>query len=359
MSPPAPVRALIFDDSAASRSAIEEMLSSDPEVRVVATAQDGEEGLAKVFAERPDVITLDLEMPRLDGFGFLRILMSRRPTPVLVLSSQGMRQSVLRALELGALDFIPKPSSDNPAALRSMRDELCAKVKLVRQMGAGAVEPRRAPAVLGRPSRSGGDAPARRIEPAALRVVALGASTGGPAAISALLSVLERDPGTALLVNQHMPPRFTTTFAERLHRLGSYEVREAKDGDGLEGGVALVAPGGSTLSLEAEGSRLLARIAPPGPRDRFVPSIDHLFESVARTCGARALGVVLSGMAGDVAHGVRAIKAAGGRIVVQSPETAIFAGMPEEAIATGAADRVVPLAEMAEVIARFSREGSV
>jgi two-component system chemotaxis response regulator CheB len=352
-----PVRVVIIDDSAFGRQALGRTLAADPAIQVVGRASDGDEGLKQVLLTQPDVVTLDLEMPRMDGFTFLRLLMAQRPTPVLVISSYGAQQNVFRALELGALDFIVKPGRLTEH-LADLQAELIRKIKLVRAAhlppSAPAQPPTAVPAAP--PARAFATAvPPTAATPALGRLVAIGASTGGPPALVRVLASFGGLLPAPILIAQHMPPRFTGPFAERLGRATGLAVREAQPGLPIVPGEVLVAPGTGSLVVgrRADGA-LEAQIEPPGPDGRFVPSIDRLFASAARACGPGVLAVVLTGMGGDGAKGVRAVKAAGGRVVAEADETAVIFGMPGEAIATGAVDEILPLPRVGEAIARFA-----
>ncbi len=358
-----PIRVLVIDDSAYNRQTITSILEQNPDVQVVGRAVDGEEGLRQAFQLQPDVITLDLEMPKMDGFSFLRILMSKRATPVIVISGYATRENVFKALELGALDFVAKPSRAITPELKAIRDELLAKVKLVTQLRMVNLTDRAA-----RTQSQGtmsGTFPAipearpptipRRDGPAPPRLVALGASTGGPPAIHQIMGALDPSLAIGIVITQHMPTKFTRAFAERLDRTTQWRVREAEQGDVITSGTALVAPGSSSLTVRREGMQLKVDLVPPTPDDRFVPSVDRMLESVARAMGPDALAVILTGMGGDGGRGVRAIKGAGGRVIAESPESAVIAGMPQEAIATGSVDEVLAMGQVGDAITRFAR----
>jgi two-component system chemotaxis response regulator CheB len=361
------IRVVVVDDSAFNRQTISHMLEATGEIDVVGRAADGQEGLNLVFQLAPDVVTLDLEMPKLDGFGFLRILMSRKPTPVIVISGYATKENVFKALELGALDFVAKPSRQISPALKTISDDLIAKIKLVTQLRMVSLTERaaRAPAPTGTTGKVPIIGPIadqiRREGPAPPKLCAIGASTGGPPAIHQVLSALDPQLPLGIAITQHMPAKFTKAFAERLMRSTPWAVREAEPGDALTAGVALVAPGSHSLILRREGAQIKADLAPPDASDRFVPSVDRMLESVARLAQGPApdniLAVILTGMGGDGGRGVRAIKAAGGIVLAEAPETAVIFGMPEEAIRSGAVDEIVPLGAMAEAIAKFARKG--
>ncbi len=334
---------LVIDDSATNRRALAEIFEATDDVKVCARASDGEEGLRKVAELRPDVITLDLEMPRLDGFGFLRLLMASTPTPVIVISSYAHKTDVFRALELGAFDFIAKPGP-SPAEHQHFRASLLEKVRAVRLIrgsaGRAAAPPSRLPAPAGGEPRL---------------VLAVAASTGGPPAIQQLLDALAGAPSTSVLVCQHMPPRFTQAFAERLDRRGSFRVKEAGDGDLVEAGWVYIAPGGRHLTAHARPGGL--RLATPDAHvaDKYVPGADRLFQSLAAAIGARAVGVVLTGMGSDGAAGTLAVSKAGGTVWAESEETAVIYGMPKEAIATGGVTRVLPLPQLGAALKELAR----
>lgn len=361
----AEIKVLVIDDSAYNRQTITSILEAQPGIRVVARAGDGDEGLKMVFAHQPDVVTLDLEMPKMDGFTFLRILMSRRPTPVLVISSQSRRENVFKALELGALEFIAKPTQKISPELREIDRELVEKVRLIARLRAVAPLPAGPAAAPGSGTAAGAaaatsaanatGAAAAGMPPG--RVVVIGASTGGPAALQRIFPELPADLPAAVLVAQHMPPKFTQAFADRLDRGAPLEVREARNGDLLRTGLALVAPGaGITTVVRGDDGALRISVRPAGADDRFVPSIDRLFESTAEAMGQNVLGVILTGMGGDGAKGVRAVKGKGGISLAESPDTAVISGMPEEAIRTGCVADVLPLAQVARAIDRWARQ---
>ncbi len=344
------IRVLVIDDSAFVRQSLTAILEALPGVRVVARATDGDDGLKQVFAHNPDIITLDLDLPRMDGFTFLRILMSRRPTPVIVISSHARKDNVFRALELGAVDFIAKPSGRAGADLAPLAGVLGDKVRLLARMRMVSLQaPSRAhPEATPAPPAETSPAPGP-LE----RLVVIGASTGGPPALQQILAALDAHLPAAVVIVQHMPPRFTQAFAERLDRASPLEVREARAGDLLRPGLALVAPGAlqTTIHRSPDGAAHVD-VTPPAPGDRFVPSIDRLFESAAATFGAAVVAVVLTGMAGDAARGARAIAERGGVVLAEARETALISGMPDEVIKTGVCHAVLPLGFIAGAILR-------
>jgi two-component system chemotaxis response regulator CheB len=345
------IRVLVIDDSAFSRRTITRMLETSPLVEVVDAARDGEEALRKTFELAPDLITLDLEMPRMDGFTFLRLVMSKRPTPIMVISSRSGDQDVFKALDLGAVDFIAKPAPRATPELETIQQELIRKVHAIRELRIDRVSHRigASPPPLPRPAAAG----------CAPRAVAIGSSTGGPAALMQVFGGFAEPPQSAFFVAQHMPAGFTEGFAQRLDRLTPMRAREARDGDAGEPGLVLVAPGGSHMSLEARGGRVVARVRRGTGEDKYVPSVDQLFQSAAKCYGEGLLAVVLTGMGDDGRRGVRAVHAEGGRVIAESEETAVIFGMPLQAIRTGVVDAVLPLAEVGPaILSGISRDPS-
>ncbi len=342
MSAERPIRVLVIDDSAYSRRAITHILKASPHTEVVGWAEDGEEALRKVVELKPDLLTLDLEMPRMDGFTFLRLVMAKCPTPVIVISGRSGHPDVFKALELGAVDFLAKPPPHATPSLARIEVELLRKVQAVRELRFENLRARiHAPPAAVPRSRGG-----RRLSD----VVVIGASTGGPAALMQVFGAFTEPPPCAFLVAQHMPSEFTRSFAERLERLTPFRAAEARGGEEPGSGTVLVAPGGSHLELQSDGERVRTRVVPKVESDRWAPRIDRLFESAAKTFGARVLGVVLTGMGNDGRQGARAIKAVGGSVIVESERTAVIFGMPQQVIREGVADAILPLDGIASTI---------
>jgi two-component system chemotaxis response regulator CheB len=344
------IKALVVDDSAYNRTVISRMLAADPGIEVVGSATDGVDAISKTLRLQPDVITLDLEMPDMDGFGFLRWLMKERPTPVIVLSSRTDDRSVFRALELGAAEFLAKPEARVSRSIETVEADLLSRVRAVMQLEMGRV--RQTVELLAREHaapvpRKEDEAPR---EPGPIEVVAIAASTGGPPALQAILTSLPGDLNAGIVISQHMPAGFTRGFAERLNKLSALLVREAAPGDLVERGTVLIAPGGSHLLVRRDRAGLRAELAPRGCDEVYVPSANRMMASVAEACGAAALGIVLTGMGNDGTEGVVAIKRAQGQCLAESEESAAIYGMPKEAVLSGAVDKVLPLGRFAEEI---------
>lgn len=340
------LRVLVVDDSVFNRRSISEILGRSPDVEVVGKAADGEEALRLVTLLKPDVITLDLEMPRMDGFTFLRILMSKLPTPVIVVSSYAQKEHVFKALEFGALDFVAKPDRWDDTEVRSIHKELLQKVTQVRSLRLAA---------FGQRARmDASQAVTARPEPSIAlprHVIAIASSTGGPSALMEIFGRLSGRLRSSLLIAQHMPEKFTRTFAERLDRCSGVHVSEAQEGDLVRESTGFVCPGRRCLELEAslEGD-LRLRVPAPEPSDRYVPSADRLLRSVANAVGVRAVGIILTGMGDDGTQGGRAIRDAGGTVVAESERTAVVNGMPGSAVRAGVVTRTLLLPEIADFI---------
>lgn len=344
------IRVVVVDDSAYSRRTITKMLESFEDIKVAGYACNGEEGLQKVIALKPDLVTLDLEMPKMDGFTLLRILTTRFAIPVIVISAASGVDKVFKALELGALDFIAKPTRSASTELLTIRDDLRNKV-LQAVLPKTSVKNRSQPlAVDGYGSRQPIQGMVAHQPRQVLDIVAIGSSTGGPPALQSIFSAFDRPFPFAVVVAQHMPAGFTRAFADRLNRSSAFEIKEALDGDPVLPGRVLIAPGGKNLTVEIVDGQVTARILEPTKADRYVPSVDAMFESCARIYRNRLTAVILTGMGNDGSRGMRTVKEQGGFIISESEETAIVYGMPREALATGLVDRVVRLDLIAQEI---------
>ena len=359
------IKVVVVDDSAFMRKAISTMLSKDPEIDVVATARDGEEGLELIRKHNPDVVTLDIEMPRMDGLTALRHIMMEMPRPVIMVSSltnEGA-EATLKALDLGAVDFIPKQLSKVSLDIVKIEANLIAKVKIVASRKLMHSRPRPSAPVARAPlsTPSGGPCP----PPSAYRsaaapsvpcgapkrdVVAIGVSTGGPPAVQKVLSALPADFKASIVIAQHMPQAFTGPFAKRLDNLCKISVKEAEPGDRLKPGCAYIAPGGRHLVVKQMMSRVDLEITPEPASALYKPSANVLIGSVADAVGRRALGVILTGMGNDGMEGIRSLKQKGGRALAQSDATCVVYGMPKAIVDAGLSDEIVDIDDMAQAI---------
>jgi len=351
------LRALVVDDSSLNRRTIAAILGDIAGISEVDVARDGAEALRVVEVSPPDFITLDLDMPRLDGFEFLQLLMDRHPLPVVVVSGLSAKENIFRALELGAIDFIEKPHGVD-APLESLRDQLVEKVRVVQQLSPLALQHDLAD-VFGLDADVG--TPTRRMrEPTVLKrvpskVIVIGASTGGPRALVTLFRHLHDDLDAALVIAQHMPPRFTRTFADRLDKTGVTDVSEAKGYERLARGHAYVCPGGRCIEVVPSDRGPAIRVVAPDRGSHYVPSVDQLFSSAARVLGDKAIGVVLTGMGDDGAKGARDIFAQGGSVLVEAPETAVVSGMPMAVNRTGVQHHSLGIWALGDMLAELTR----
>lgn len=343
----AAIRVLVIDDSAFSRVSIGKMLESNANIRVVGYAVNGEEGLRKIIQLKPDVVTLDLEMPRMGGFGLLRMIMQNSPVAVIVVSSQSERQDVFRALELGAVDFIAKPARAKSSDLYDIQRDLISKVTQAAQLSEAKL--RRKVDV------TGGLTPHPKL--AALKpikqkssVVLIGSSTGGPPALHQFFSAMKEKLPVAVAVAQHMPPGFTKSFAMRLDDHSVMDIKEAEDGDQMLPGRVLICPGSRNMELQHFGGLVKVRIVDPPSAQIYTPSVDVLFRTGAYIYGSKVLGVVLTGMGNDGTSGVREIYNHGGRILAESEESCVVYGMPKEAINTGFVEKAVSMRNMLQEV---------
>ncbi|HVX84757.1 MAG TPA: chemotaxis response regulator protein-glutamate methylesterase [Phycisphaerae bacterium] len=336
-------RVLIVDDSAVVRQCLTRQLSGDPSIEVVGTAPDPFVARDKIVELKPDVVTLDIEMPRMDGITFLRKLMAHHPLPVIVLSSltaQGT-ETAIQAMEAGAVEVLSKPTA--AYAIDEMGPRLISKVKLA------------ARARVGRAKQASPGVAAPRLSMAATtdKILAIGASTGGVQALTEVLTAFPKNaPGTVIV--QHMPAHFTTSFASRLNGMCEVEVREAADGDSVVAGRVLIAPGGSHTLLRRSGSMYHVQIKDGPEVHHQKPSVDVLFDSAARYAGANAVGAILTGMGKDGATGLLKMRRAGAKTIAQDEATSIVYGMPMEAFKCGAAEQVLPLQEIAPALIRLA-----
>ncbi|ADR34609.1 response regulator receiver modulated CheB methylesterase [Sulfuricurvum kujiense DSM 16994] len=334
------IRVLIVDDSATARAVLREILESDPAIEVVATASDAYVARDKIVELKPDVVCLDVEMPRMDGITFLKRLMHYMPVPVVMVSSltQNGARTTLEALEAGAVDFVGKPHSHIYDGVETMREELLSKIKMASRVR-----------VRQRALESIQQANTTSLAETTNKILAIGASTGGTEALKDVLMGLPRNaPGTIIV--QHMPSNFTGPFAERLNGLCAMEVREARNGDSITPGVALIAPGDYHMVVRRSGARYYVEIGSGEKVSGHRPSADVLFNSVAKIAGVNAIGVILTGMGGDGARGLLAMRNAGSRTIGQDEASCIVYGMPKVAYDIGAVERQLPLQNIAKGI---------
>jgi len=333
------VRVLVVDDSALMRKLIPNILARDPQIEVVGTAMDGAFALKKIEELRPDVVTLDLEMPRMDGMETLRLIMRRAPLPVILVSTHSKEgaYSTFKALALGAIDFVAKPKEASAGHLDAIADQLIEKIKVAKRTVGKTI---RQPVLeeVPRPVKKNA-----RVAVPPNRIIAIGVSTGGPNALQYVLSRIPAEFSATILLVQHMPEGFTEMFARRLDECCALDVQEARSGDLLLAGRVLVCPGNRHMMVRRMPRGDVTVLSDSPHVNGHRPSVDVLFHSVAQEFGPTAIGVLMTGMGEDGAEGLGAIKAAGGLTVAQSEDTCVVPGMPRAAIVKGYAARVLPL----------------
>ena len=353
------IKVLIVDDSALVRSLLTDILRADPGIEVVGVASDAHIAREKIKALNPDVLTLDVEMPKMDGITFLKNLMRLRPMPVVMVSSLTERGAdvTLDALALGAVDYLSKPKIDLAATLKDYGDELIEKIRVASKASVRALDPRRAATIATNMTAKAAhntDAVLPRAPPPKQlrttdRIIAIGASTGGTEAIKEVLMRLPPDtPG--VVIAQHIPKAFSGPFAKRMNDCCHVTVYEAEDGQQVLAGHAYIAPGDRHLMVVRDGARYVCRLDDGVPVNRHKPSVDVLFRSVAQNAGRNAIGAILTGMGKDGARGLKEMLDAGSRTIAQDEATSVVWGMPGEAVALGAAQHVLPLETVAAKI---------
>ena len=338
------VRVLIVDDSGFFRRRIRDMLSADPAIEVIGEAADGRQAVAEVVRLRPDVVTMDIEMPEMDGISAVREIMRRQPVPVLMFSSLTFEgaQATLDALDAGAVDFLPKRFSDISTDATKVRQQLQQRVKaVVKARG-------RPPATARRPEEPRPSGRSGQVRAQDLDLVVIGASTGGPMALQRVLAGLPAGFPVPILLVQHMPANFTSAFAQRVNGLCAIQVREAVEGDELVPGLALLAPGGRHLGVVRQGRGLAVRLLEPREGQFYKPSVDIAFASAADAVSGRVLGIVLTGMGADGCEGAKRLHQAGSTIWAQDEASCVIYGMPQAVAKAGIADRVLSLQGVAE-----------
>ena len=352
------INVIVVDDSAFMRKSISVMLESDPEIKVVATARDGRDGLEKIRQHRPDLVTMDIEMPVMDGLTALGTIMKEMPLPVLMISSLTTdgAKSTVEALSLGAVDFIPKELSYVSLDIVKIREELVSKVKQIVRSRSLQFRLKRIKSASWNNSASQTAAPRAgngKMPEKAPKAVVIGISTGGPFALLQTLPKLSGKFPVGIAVVQHMPPHFTKSMAERLDSLSAIRVREAQDGDLMEPGLALVAPGGQHMSFERSGNAVLVRISTEPRNTLYHPSADIMMKSAAEVYNAPLLGLIMTGMGKDGLEGLKDIKRKGGFVLAQDEASCVVYGMPKAAVDEGVADAVHPLDEIPSVLSRI------
>lgn len=362
------IKILIVDDSAFMRKALSMMLESDPQIKIIGTARDGEEGIEKVKKLKPDLVTMDIEMPRMDGLTALRRIMAENPVPVMMVSSLTTdgAGATLDALDLGAVDFIPKQLSYVSLDIIKIKEELLAKIKNIasrkhilmakyKTRSFSSYEKTEKPQnnVKSAPPKTATNKfiPKRHHQ---VNIIALGTSTGGPPALQSVIPKLPRNLPVGMLVDQHMPALFTKSLAERLDGLSQVTVKEASDGDPVEPGVVYIAPGGKQMMVKKIGVRGRVVVSNEPSNTLYKPCVDVLMNSVADEYGKFSLGVILTGMGHDGLEGLKQMKEKGGIIIAQNEDTCIVYGMPKAVIDAKIADHIAPISEIAgEIISYF------
>lgn len=337
------IRVLIVDDQVLVRRLLTAILEQDPEIEVVAEAADPHEARAQIKRHNPDVLTLDVEMPKMDGVTFLRNLMRLRPMPVVMISTltQKGAPTTLEAMEIGAVDYVAKPSNTSPSEMEAYSEEIISKVK--------AAASARVKKFVEKTSESAAPAPSQRWD--TNRLIAVGASTGGTEAIRELLQGISADC-PPIVITQHIPAEFSGSFAERLNRQCPMKVFHAEHGMAIKPGCAYVAPGGQHMEVAGAGQSLTCKLTDEDPVNRHRPSVDVLFDSVVSRVGKRALGVILTGMGSDGARGLLKLKENGSTTFAQDRESSVVWGMPGAAVSLNAADQVLALNEIAGALAK-------
>lgn len=338
------IRALVVDDSAYNRQTIKSMLEKDPDIEVMGVASDGVDAISKTLKYEPDIITLDFEMPEMDGFTFLRWLMNERPTPVIMVSSYSNKNMAIKALEYGAVDFISKPTRRASKDLKNIAKDLLAKVRAAMNTNMEMVA-RNVQYLSDEVPEPLVD---KHVSPYDL--VAIGSSTGGPAALQIILTQIPSDLPAGIVICQHMPKGFTAPLAKRLDGLCKISVKEASDGDVIRNGYALICPGGCHMEIKRKGKSAAVKLFEATEKDKYTPSVDRLMTSAANAYKQRTFGLILTGMGNDGTMGMSDIRSAGGYTVAESEESAIVYGMPQEAIKAGAVEKIISVDSIASEV---------
>lgn len=352
----AKIKVMVIDDSALIRQMLTKIINAEPDMEVIATAGDPYIAREKIKKFNPDVLTLDVEMPRMDGLAFLRNVMRLRPMPVIMISALTQRgaDTTLQALEYGALDFVCKPQLDISQTFETYSEEIVSKVRMAAQTQVKPLTkplPHSQPAIHVTPKYSAdaiiSNTPARKIKflKTTDKIIAIGASTGGTEAIKLLLTNMPAHaPG--IVISQHIPATFSTSFAKRMDQLSAMTVYEAEDGKAILPGHVYIAPGNFHLLVERDGARYICRLNEGTPVNRHRPSVDVLFRSVAQNVGPNSVGVILTGMGDDGSTGMKEMHEVGAFTIAQDEHTSVVWGMPGEAVKKGGVDRILPLYEI-------------
>jgi two-component system chemotaxis response regulator CheB len=333
-----PIRVLVVDDSALIRQVLSRIINADPGIEVVGFARDGVEALDKIIGLKPDVVTLDIEMPRMNGLECLEKIMNTSPLPVIIVSYLAIEgaEHTLTALELGAVDFVTKPSSTDPDEISTIQNELIQKIKISASIQRTKLKTTQLKGVtpLEQPTP-----PLKITNPAGIKVIAIGASTGGPRTLSQLLSSFPKDFPLGIVVAQHMPKGFTTVFASRLDERCEMEVIEAETGQTIKPGRILIAPSGYQTKIINKHNSIEVEVSDQ-PNLLFKPSVDLLFKSVALTCQDKSLAVILTGMGSDGAAGMKELRSLGARTIAEAEESCVVYGMPKAAVELGGVEYI-------------------
>lgn len=345
------IKVLIVDDSAYSRQAIRKALEHNSNIEVVGISIDGIDAMAKTIMFKPDLITLDLEMPGMDGFTFLRWLMKKKPTPVIVVSSYHDPKTVFKALEFGAADFIAKPQKIAPLEFQKMQDELLDKVRIMKHLSMDRLSKSLKLMEEDKPERK-----SLEIAGGGIEAIAIGSSTGGPNALKIIMSRLPADFPASIVISQHMPKGFTASFAERLNGISNLHVKEAEDGDVIERGKVFLCPSGFHMQIKKRDRDVIANIKKPKSSDKYIPSIDIMMSSAAEVFGCKTMGILLTGMGNDGVSGMMEIKSKGGYTIAESEDTAVVFGMPSVVIKMGSVGKVLPISEIPDEMINLTRK---
>ncbi|MEA3351936.1 MAG: chemotaxis response regulator protein-glutamate methylesterase [Chloroflexota bacterium] len=345
----ATIDVLVVDDSPLMQRLITKLLESDTSIRVVSTAADGYEAIEKVKCIRPDVLTLDIEMPRLDGLDALQHIMKHTPTPIIILSGAMERDAAMQALEMGAVDFVAKPSGIISIDLYKIREKLIKKVKLATLVNPKCITGDTGPVIIPTPTLI----PPKNITLGNQWLIAIGASTGGPRALNKIISGLPPDLPASMLIVQHMPANFTKSFAQRLNNHSPLHVTEATHGQRITSGVVYIAPGGVHTAIAKKNHHLVINIQDTPPVNSVRPSADVLMNSIVKLQWPRLIGILLTGMGNDGADGLAKIKAAGGHTIAQDKDSSTIFGMPKAAIQRGVVDETLPLNQIPSAIIKL------